>query len=127
MVSKENGSAASQRADKKALAELNQRSAALGEWDGSIFRPAVFEWKFTTRSTSQQKTGKAFRCTFVSDFDPSQYVNAHVQMRSDNTTPLQEAEAKFKAGLKFRISKVALDHSAKQEFLYTPRTTKLYH
>ena len=125
MVSKENlsaasqradtqGSAASQRADTRALAELNQRSAALGQWDVSIFRPAIHEWKYTTKSTSQPKTGKAFRCTLVSVLDPSQYVNAYLQMRSDNTTPLQEAEGKFKAGLKFRISKVALDNSVSE-------------
>ena len=125
MASKETRSAASQRADTQALAELNQRSAALGQWDVSIFRPGIHEWKYTTKSTSQPKTGKAFRCTLVSDLDPSQYVNAHVQMRSDNTTPLQEAEAKFKAGLKFRISKVALENSVKQEFLHTPLKQKI--
>ena len=94
----------------QALAELNQRSAGLGQWDVGIFRPGIHEWKYTTKSTKQPKIGKAFRCTLVSVLDPSQYVSAHVQMRSDNATPLQEAEAKFKAGLKFRISKVALDN-----------------
>ena len=125
MASKETRSAASQRADTLALAELNQRSAALGQWDVGIFRPYIHEWKYNIKSTSQPKTGKAFRCTLVSDLDPSQYVNAYVQMRSDNTTPLREAEAKFKAGLKFRISKVALDNSAKQEFLHTPLKQKI--
>ena len=89
---------------------------------------ALLHWvsgMFTTRSTSQQKTSKAFRCTLVSDFDPLQYVNAQLQMRSDNMKPLQEAEAKFKAGLKFRISNVGLDHSAKQEFLHTPLKQKI--
>ena len=125
MAPNENRSAASQRADTQALAELNQRSAALGQWDVGIFRPAIHEWKYTTKSTSQPKTGKAFRCTLVSVLDPSQYVSAHVQMRSDNTTPLQQAQAKFKAGLKFRISKVALDNSTKQEFLHTPLKQKI--
>ena len=32
-------SAASQRAETQALAELNQRSAGLGLWDVGIFRP----------------------------------------------------------------------------------------
>ena len=103
MARTETRSAASQRADTLALAELNQRSASLGQWDVSIFRPNIHEWKYNTKSTSQSKTGKAFRCTLVSVLDPSQYINAYVQMRSDNTTPLQEAEGKFKAGLKFRI------------------------
>ena len=46
-------------------------------------------------------------------------------MRSDNPTPLQQAEAKFKAGLKFRISKVALENWTKQEFLHTPLKQKI--
>ena len=104
------GSAASQRADTQALAELNQRSAALGQWDVGIFRPVIHEWKYTTKSTSQPKIGKAFRCILVSDLDPSQYVHAHLQMRSENTRPLHDAETKFKPNLKFRISKVALDN-----------------
>ena len=116
---------ASQHSDTQALAELNQRSAALGQWDVGIFRPGTHEWKYTTKSTKQPKTGKDFRCILVSVLDPSQYINAYVQMRSDNTTPLQEAEGKFKAGLKFRISKVALDNLAKQEFLHTPLKQKI--
>ena len=111
--------------ETQALAELNQRSAALGQWDVGIFRPAIYEWKYTTKSTQQPKIGKAFRCILVSVLDPSQYVSAHVQMRSNNETPLQEAKAKFIAGLKFRISKVALDNSTKQEFLHTPLKQKI--
>ena len=45
-------------------------------------------------------------------------------MRYDNPRPLQEAETKFRAGLKFRLSKVALDNSTKQEFLHTPLKQK---
>ena len=41
-------------------------------------------------------------------------------MRSDNTAPLKPAEAKCKANLKFRISKVWFDNSAQQEYLHTP-------
>ena len=110
----ESASAASQRADTQALAELNQRSAGLGLWDVGIFHPAIHEWKFTAKATGQLKTGAAFRCTLISLVDPSQYVNAHIQMRSDNMTLLQQAEAKFKAGLKFRTSKVGFDSLAMQ-------------
>ena len=117
--------ASSQHSNTQALAELNQRSAALGQWDVGIFRPGIHEWKYTTKSTKEPKTGKGFRCILVSVLDPSQYVNAHVQMRSDNTKPLQEAETKFTAGLKFRLSKVALDNWTKQEFLHTPLKQKL--
>ena len=116
----ESASAASQRADTQALAELNQRSAGLGLWDVSIFRPYIHEWKYTPKATGQPKAGAAFRCTLVSVLDPSQYVNAHIQMRSGNMAPLQQAAAKFKADLKFRMSKVGFDSSAKQEYLHTP-------
>ena len=83
-------------ADDQALAELNQRSAGLGLWNVGIFHPAIHEWKYTTKATGQLKAGAAFRCTLVSLLDASQYVNAHMMMRSDNMTPLREAEAKFK-------------------------------
>ena len=113
-------SAASQRADTLALVELNQRSAGLGLWDVGIFRPAIHHFKWTPKATGREKTGADFRCTLVSVRDPSQYVNAHISMRSDNMKPLEQAEAKFKANLKFRISKVALESSAKQEYVHTP-------
>ena len=68
-----------------------------------------------------RKKGTAFRCTLVSLVDPSQYVNAHHQMRFDgNMAPLQKAQVRFKAGLKFRISQVGVDGSVKQEYLHTP-------
>ena len=41
-------------------------------------------------------------------------------MRSATMAPLQQAEAKFKAGLKYRFSKVVLDSLPKQEYLHTP-------
>ena len=74
----------------------------------------------STETTGQPKTGAAFRCILVSLLDHSQYVSAHLLMRSDNMAPVQQAEAKFKAGLKFRISKVVFDGSPKQDFLHTP-------
>ena len=118
-------SAASQRAETLALAELNQRSAGLGQWDVGIFRPHISEFTYTQKTTGQVKSGADFRCTLVSFSDPSQYVNAHMSKRSDNMTPLQQAQAKFKADHGFRISKVALDNYSKQEYLHTPIKLKI--
>ena len=118
-------SAAEQHADTQALPELNQRSAGLGLWDVGIFNPAIHHFRWTAKATGREKTGADFRCTLVSASDPSQYVNAHMSMRSDNMGPLQQAEAKFKANLKFRISKVALESSVKQEYLHTPIKLKI--
>ena len=118
-------SAASQRAETQALAELNQRSAGLGLWDVGIFRPQLHEYTYTQKTTGQEKSGADFRCTLVSVRDPSQYVSAHISMRSGNMEPLQQAQAKFKADLKFRISKVALESSVKQEYLHTPIKLKI--
>ena len=109
-----------QRVDTQALAELNQRSAGLGQWDVSIYNPAKHEWKYTPKGTGQPKTGAAFRCILVSLRDHSQYVSAHLLKRSDNMVPLQQAESKYKAGLKFRISKVGL-HSFPSRNISTPR------
>ena len=118
-------SAASQCAETQALAELNQRSAGLGLWDVGIFRPHIHDYKWTPKNTSQAKSGADFRCTLVSVRDPSQYVNAHISMRSDKKAPLEQAQAKFKANLKFRISKVGLESSVKQEYLHTPIKLKI--
>ena len=119
------GSAASQRAATLALPELNQRSAGLGLWDVGIFRPAIHEYKWVAKSTGAEKTGADFRCILVSISDPSQYVSARLSMRSNNMAPLKQAETKFQPDLKFRISKVVLDSSAKQEYLHTPIKLKI--
>ena len=46
-------------------------------------------------------------------------------MRNDKMEPLQQAEGKFKANLKFRMSKVGLENSIKQEYLHTPIKQKI--
>ena len=99
-------SAASQRAEFQALAELNQRSAGLCVWEVGIFCPHIHDWKWTDKN-NKEKSGAEFRCILVSLRDASQYVSAHISMRSDNREPLKKAEAKFKADLTFRISKVS--------------------
>ena len=124
-VGSNSAGAASQRADTQTLAELNQRSAGLGLWDVGIFRPFISHYTFAQRATGREKKGADFRCILVSVNDPAQYVNAHMSMRSDKMEPLQQAEAKFKADLKFRLSKVALENSAKQEYLHTPIKHKI--
>ena len=114
------GGVDSHHADTQTLTELNQRSASIGLWDVSVFRPTMHYWKYKQKSSGQERNGADFRCTLVSVHNPEQYVSAHITMRSDKMGPLQQAEAKFKANLKFRISKVGLDNSAKQEFMHTP-------
>ena len=118
-------SAASPCAESQALAELNQRSARLGVWEVGIFCPHIHEWKWTDKKSQSEKSGAEFRCILVSVRDASQYVIAHINMRSDNREPLKKAETKFKADLKFRISKVALGSSVKQEYLHTPIKLKI--
>ena len=111
--------------ETQALPELNQRSAGLGSWDIGVFRPRINDYKYTPKNSNHEKSGADFRCILVSARDPSQYVSASIQMRSDNMAPLKQAEGKFKADLKFRISKVALQSSAKQEYLHTPIKLKI--
>ena len=118
-------SAVSQRAETLALAELNQRSAGLGYWEVGISRRYIHDYKWTPKNTGQEKIGADFRCTLVSVRDPSQYVIAHISMRSGNKAPLQNALAKFKSDLKFRIRKVALDSSDKQQYFHTPIKFKI--
>ena len=109
------------------LPELNQRSAALGSWDVSTFRPHIHKYKYTPKNGTGEKDGADFRCIFVSISDPSQYVCAYQSkgMRSDDMNPLIEARDKFKQNLKFKLSKVALEASAKQQYLHTPIKVKI--
>ena len=72
----------------------------------------------------QRKEGRAFRCHLVMPEDPSMYCLAEVA-RFDPLSPtklksLAEMQAKFKDGLEFIISKVALNNEIKQEYLSTP-------
>ena len=111
---------ANDKNETQALAELNQRSAQLAQWDVGVFHTQIHEYKYVSKATSQPKDGAEFRCLFVSVRNPSQYVVARRSMRSGNKAPLQAALEKFKDGLKFRFSRVALEGSVKQEFVHTP-------
>ena len=104
------------------LAMLNGGSAALGTWHVQICHPRVHSWTYMKQG--QRKEGRAFRCHLVMPEDPSMYCLAEVA-RFDPLTPpklksLAEMEAKFKDGLEFIISKVALNNEIKQEYLSTP-------
>ena len=104
------------------LAMLNANSASLGKWHVQICNAHVHSWIYTKQG--QQKEGKAFRCHLVMPEDPSVYCLAEVA-RFDPLSPaklksLKEMQAKFKDGLEFIISKVALNNEIKQEYLSTP-------
>jgi hypothetical protein len=113
-------SAGAHRADSQSLTELNERSAGLGTWDVGIFHPYINEYKYISKQTRKETKGASFNCILVSLTDPSQYVAVQVTMRSGKMEPLTKLQTKFKENLAFRISKVALDKEAKQEFLHTP-------
>ena len=102
------------------LGELNQRSAGLGAWDVGSFHPELKKYTYAAKDGTGQKAGATFRVILVSVADPSLYVDAHLTMRSGNIDPLKRAEEKFSENRKFRISKVALDTAAKQEYLHAP-------
>ena len=119
------GSGASSAQAKKQsipLAMLNASSAALGKWHVQICNPHMHSWIYTKQG--QQKEGKSFRCHLVMPEEPSEYCLAEVA-RFDPLTPtklksLTDMQAKFKDGLEFIISKVALNNEIKQEYLSTP-------
>ena len=78
-------------AEPLALVELNQRSAGLGFWEVGIYRPHIHDYQWTNKNTGQEKIGADFRCILVLVGDPSQYVTAHLSMRSDIKAPLQQS------------------------------------
>jgi len=102
------------------LPELNKGSAGLGLWDVGVFHPCIRHYKYTAKHNGKETKGATFSCILVSLTNPSEYVVGNVAMRAGKMEPLTKAEKKFKKGLAFRISKVFLDTTAKQEYLHTP-------
>ena len=99
-----------------ALLELNQRSAALATFDIGIVYPRIEEYDY---GPNNNKHGAAFRGLIVSLQNPQHYASAELSMRGTNRKPLEDAKAKFKAGLRFRMIDTRLKGSNKQEFLHT--------
>ena len=83
-------------AEPLALVELNQRSAGLGAWEVGIYRPHIHDYKCTDKKNGQEKIGADFRAILVDVRDPSQYLIAHLSMRSDSKAPLKQAQEKSK-------------------------------
>ena len=104
------------------LAMLNANSASLGKWHVQICNAHLHSWIYTKQG--QQKEGKAFRCHLVTPEDPSVYCLAEVArfhpLSPAKLKSLTEIQAKFKDGLEFIISKVALNNEINQEYLSTP-------
>ena len=100
------------------LAELNQRSARLAAFDIFIFHPRIEEWNYIDKSNNNKK-GLALRCFIVSVAQRTQYAAAELGMRGNNRKPIDDAHAKFKEGLHFRMSSTRIKGNVKQEFLHT--------
>ena len=97
------------------LSQLNQRSALLGSWEVGVFNPNLHKYVYNAKQSGKPRQGADFRCILVSIDDRSQYIVGHLSMRFDNMKPLTDAESKVKPNLKFRLTKVQLDTSVKQE------------
>jgi hypothetical protein len=123
--SESQGGAGQHRAASQSLMELNQRSSQLIQCDVGVYRPIIETWKYQAKATKQDKEGAAFRCILVSMADPKQYITGHVNMKGNSKEPLDKAKEKFKADLQFRISKIALDTTSKQEYIHTPHKSKI--
>ena len=109
-----------QHAASLSLKELNTRSAPLGSWDVGVFRARIHEWTWTDKTSKLPKSGAAFQCLLVAANDPETYISASTVMRAGNKEPLEALRNKFKDNRKFRLSKVALQTQAKQQYLHTP-------
>ena len=113
-------SVVAQHAAPLSLKELNTRSAPLGSWDVGVFRAGVHEYTWTDKTTKVQKQGATFQCLLVAANDPETYISASAVMRAGNKQPLDALSNKFKDNRKFRLTKVALQTQAKQQYLHTP-------
>ena len=102
------------------LVELNKRSASLGGWDIGIYKPEIEEWTYPDKKTGQEKKGAAFRCLVVYLSDPTQYVKGEIGMKGQDMAPLKKAMDKYAENKCFRMSAVAFQQSAQQEYLHTP-------
>ena len=101
------------------LAELNQRSAPLAAFNIGIVHPRIEDYEYNDKSNHKKK-GATFRCLIVCLENGQHYATAELTMRGTNRKPLEDAQGKFKAGLRFRMSSTRLKGSIKQEFLHTP-------
>ena len=107
------------------LKELNARTAPLGGFGVSIYRPKMEIYNFTDKRSGVEKTGSSFRCIVVSTSNQQQYIRAELPKKGDNAKPLEKAGDKFKEFLRFRMTKISLKTDVKQEFLHTPQKLQI--
>ena len=116
------GGASQPAAPQMPLALLNANSAKVGRWHVQICNAHMHAWSYT--KSGQPKEAKAFRCHLVVPDQPESYCLAEVirygPLSESKLKSLAAVQAKFKDGLEFIISKVALDAEIKQEYLSTP-------
>lgn len=93
---------------------VNPRSAKMNKWDVVTFHPAMIEY------THSWGKGHVFRAMLVSATDPSQYCMAEIKKTKNDMKPLTKAEAKFKEGCAFKMSKVQFNTGASLQYMHTP-------
>ena len=101
------------------LAELNQRSAPIDEFDVAFYKPKIDRYEYQDRKTKKTKKGASFRTILVCIQNPEQYLTAELAMRSDNLEPLTKALEKYKDGTVWRMSGTRLKSNAQQEYMHS--------
>ena len=102
------------------LSHLTAQSARIGLWEVVIHEPAATSRKYLWEG--KQRTSYSFQCKLVCCTDPTQYILADSHGKGITETKTKELEAKFKHGLVFAMSKVALAENMKRQYNSTPKS-----
>ena len=100
------------------LHELQPRSAPFGTWEVAVYHPEIYEYSYQWNGKAVQQ--RVFRCMLVSTTKPHAYCVGEVRGGKARPQAREEALEKFKEGLIFRISKVALGKEGKKQYMHAP-------
>ena len=100
------------------LHELQPRSAPFGTWEVAVYHPEIYEYSYSWNGKTLQQ--RVFRCMLVSTTKPHAYCVGEVRGGKARPQAREEALEKFKEGLIFRISKVALGKEGKKQYMHAP-------
>ena len=96
------------------MIQLSPQNAKRGMWEIEIAVPRLETYSYDWQGVS--RTTEVFRCDLVSTSAPTFYCLGEVKKTKEQKKAHVDALEKFKAGLKFRLSKAVLNAESKAEY-----------
>ena len=100
------------------LRDLNKRSAQFGSWTVVVQQAQQEEYEYVCKGKLGK--GKSFSCLLVSPEDPSEYCMGTMRHTIKLDSKFQAVTQKFKDGLAFTMSAVAIVSDAKKQYVHSP-------